>query len=124
VGGLLRQARPVQPSAGEHPERHVPAADAGWWSLSRLDSALVSTTDGTGVSWHRRDRGLALRALRESTALHQRLLREWPTLARRYRVALAELAGQDTWRRTLEASPQQGGTAAGTQAPARAGTPR
>ena len=49
VGGLVRQALPVQGSSAEHPERHIPAADAGWWSLSRLDSALVSTTDGTGV---------------------------------------------------------------------------
>ena len=58
----MRQALPVQASSAEHPERHIPAADAGWWSLSRLDSALVSTTDGTGVSWHRRDRGWALRS--------------------------------------------------------------
>ena len=57
--------------------------------------------------WHRRDRGWALRALRESTALHQRLLREWPSLARRYRAALADLAGQDAWRKTLEATPPQ-----------------
>ena len=45
--------RAVQPAA-----RAGRSADAGWWSLGRLDSALVSTTDGTGVSWHRRDRAV------------------------------------------------------------------
>ena len=124
VGGLVRQALPVQGSSAEHPERHIPAVDAGWWSLSRLDSALVSTTDGTGVSWHRRDRGWALRALRESTALHQRLLREWPSLARRYRAALADLAGQDAWRNTLEATRPQEFPQAGAPSSSSARTSR
>jgi galactofuranosylgalactofuranosylrhamnosyl-N-acetylglucosaminyl-diphospho-decaprenol beta-1,5/1,6-galactofuranosyltransferase len=101
AGALLRQLRPVGDGSAAHPERHVPAADAGWWSLARLDSALVSTTDGTGVSWHRRDRSVALHGLREQALLHQRLLREWPVLARRYRAALAQVAGEDAWRQTL-----------------------
>jgi galactofuranosylgalactofuranosylrhamnosyl-N-acetylglucosaminyl-diphospho-decaprenol beta-1,5/1,6-galactofuranosyltransferase len=101
AAGLLRQVTPVGRDAA-HPQRHVPAADAGWWTLSRLDSALVSTTDGTGVSWHRRDRSLALHLLRDSIAVHQRLLREWPVLARRYRAALGDLTGQESWRKTLD----------------------
>lgn len=100
--GLLRQLTPVGPEASAHPQRHVAAADAGWWTLSRLESALVSTTDGTGVSWHRRDRSLALALLRDSVAVHQRLLREWPVLARRYRSALGDLVGQESWRKTLD----------------------
>jgi len=101
AAGLLRQVAPVAGDAA-YPERHVPAAEAGWWTLSRLDSALVSTTDGTGVSWHRRDRSLALGLLRDSIAVHQRLLREWPALARRYRAALGGLVGQESWRKTLD----------------------
>lgn len=99
--GLLRQVVPVRGDV-VHPEHHVPAADAGWWTLARLDSALVSTTDGTGVSWHRRDRSLALRLLRDSVAVHQRLLREWPVLASRYGAALDDLVGQESWRKTLD----------------------
>ncbi|MGZ4635399.1 glycosyltransferase [Oryzihumus sp.] len=108
AAGLARQLKPVPAAAQDHPERVVPAVDAGWWTLSRLDSALVSTTDGTGVSWHRRDRAATRTAVREALATHQRLLREWPALARRYQAALAELAGEDAWRKTLEGP---GGTA-------------
>jgi galactofuranosylgalactofuranosylrhamnosyl-N-acetylglucosaminyl-diphospho-decaprenol beta-1,5/1,6-galactofuranosyltransferase len=101
AAGLLRLLAPVTGDAAR-PQRHVAAADAGWWSLSRLDSALVSTTDGTGVSWHRRDRALALRLMRDSIAVHQRLLREWPALAQRYRAGLDDLVGQESWRKTLD----------------------
>jgi galactofuranosylgalactofuranosylrhamnosyl-N-acetylglucosaminyl-diphospho-decaprenol beta-1,5/1,6-galactofuranosyltransferase len=107
--GLARQVLPVPTAAREHPEREVAAADAGWWTLSRLDSALVSTTDGTGLSWHRRDRRLSLSAAADAVRVHQRLLREWPSLARRYRAALPELVGQDAWRKTLDLPLPDGG---------------
>ncbi|WP_406831266.1 glycosyltransferase [Pedococcus sp. KACC 23699] len=100
--GMARQLTPVSESSRRRPEREVPAVDAGWWTLSRLDSALVSTTDGTGVSWHRRDRAQVLAATRRATAVHQRLLREWPRLAAEYRAALPELVGVDAWRKTLD----------------------
>jgi galactofuranosylgalactofuranosylrhamnosyl-N-acetylglucosaminyl-diphospho-decaprenol beta-1,5/1,6-galactofuranosyltransferase len=100
--GVLRHLAPVPATASQQPERHVAAADAEWWTLSHLDSALVSTTDGSGVSWHRRDRASALKLMRDSIALHQRLLREWPVLAQRYRLGLDVLAGESSWRKTLD----------------------
>jgi galactofuranosylgalactofuranosylrhamnosyl-N-acetylglucosaminyl-diphospho-decaprenol beta-1,5/1,6-galactofuranosyltransferase len=100
--GLARQLTPVPAGSRDRPEREVPAADAGWWSLSRLDSALVSTTDGTGVSWHRRDRARSLAAARRAAQVHQQLLREWPRLAAEYRATLPDLVGVDAWRKTLD----------------------
>ena len=100
--GLARQLRPVTTSASTAPEREVAAVDAGWWTLSRLDSALVSTTDGTGASWHRRDRAAALDATRRAVAVHEQLLREWPRLAQQYRAALPDLVGVDAWRKALD----------------------
>ena len=100
--GLARQLTPVPAASADRPEREVPAADAGWWSLSRLDSALVSTTDGTGVSWHRRDRTRSLAAARRAAQVHQQLLREWPRLSAEYRAALPDLVGVDAWRKTLD----------------------
>ena len=99
--GILHQLGPVAESAPDHPERHVPAVDAGWWSLSRFDSVLVSTTDGAGVSWLRRDRRTVLAAMREAVAVHQELLSAWPVLAARYREWLPRLVGEEPWRRTL-----------------------
>ena len=100
--GLARQVVPVRAGAQDHPEREVQAPDAGWWTLSRLDSALVSTTDGTGMSWHRRDRREARLATLAAVQAHHRLVREWPSLAARYRAALPELVGVDAWRKTLD----------------------
>ncbi|MDQ5841396.1 MAG: glycosyltransferase, partial [Chloroflexota bacterium] len=102
--GLLHQLLPVRAGAKEHPERVVTAADGGWWQLGRQDSVLVSTTDGTGQSWHQRDRRAAGRALRDAVEVHQRLLREWPALAQRYRSQMAEMVSQDSWRKTLQAA--------------------
>jgi len=100
--GVLHQVLPVRAGANEHPERVVASADGGWWNLARLDSALVSTTDGTGQSWHRRDRGAAGRATRDAIKVHRQLLRQWPALARRYRDQMDEMVGQDSWRKTLQ----------------------
>jgi galactofuranosylgalactofuranosylrhamnosyl-N-acetylglucosaminyl-diphospho-decaprenol beta-1,5/1,6-galactofuranosyltransferase len=99
--GLLHQVFPVRADTSNHPERVVAAADGGWWNLARLDSALVSTTDGTGQSWHQRDRLAAGRAMRDAFRVHHRLLREWPALARQYRGQLDELVNQDSWRKTV-----------------------
>jgi galactofuranosylgalactofuranosylrhamnosyl-N-acetylglucosaminyl-diphospho-decaprenol beta-1,5/1,6-galactofuranosyltransferase len=100
--GVARQLLPVPEAARLAPDREVPSADAGWWTLSGLDSALVSTTDGTGVSWHHRDRRHVMGAARRATLVHQRLLREWPRLAAEYRTALPDLVGVDAWRKTLD----------------------
>jgi galactofuranosylgalactofuranosylrhamnosyl-N-acetylglucosaminyl-diphospho-decaprenol beta-1,5/1,6-galactofuranosyltransferase len=100
--GVLHQVAPVATGSSENPERVVAAADGGWWNLARLDSVLVSTTDGTGQSWHRRDRRAAGRAMRDAIKVHRQLLRQWPTLARRYRDQMDEMVGQDSWRKTLQ----------------------
>lgn len=99
--GLVHQARPVPPRAVEAPEHELAAADAKWWSLARMDSALVATADGSGLAWLRRSRGEAARATAEAVAVHRELLQRWPELASRYRGALPELTGEDAWRRTL-----------------------
>jgi galactofuranosylgalactofuranosylrhamnosyl-N-acetylglucosaminyl-diphospho-decaprenol beta-1,5/1,6-galactofuranosyltransferase len=75
--------------------------DAQWWRLASLDSAVVSTTDGTATAWYRRDRARFAALMRRSLALHERLLVEWPALAERYRAAADELVAPATWARTF-----------------------
>ncbi len=101
VAGLVHQVTPVAPGSHDAPEQEVAAADAGWWSLARLDSALVATADGGGLAWLRRSRGEAGRGMAEAVDVHREVLARWPELAARYRAALPELAGEEAWRRTL-----------------------
>jgi len=101
AAGVVRQLMPVRPDVADHPQAQVPAMDARWWRLSRLDSAVVSTADGTSASWYRRDRDHFAALSRQSLALHQRLLAEWPELSRRYQAAAEELVAPETWAATF-----------------------
>jgi galactofuranosylgalactofuranosylrhamnosyl-N-acetylglucosaminyl-diphospho-decaprenol beta-1,5/1,6-galactofuranosyltransferase len=63
--------------------------------------------DGTSASWHKRDRAEFQDLLRRTVEVHQRLYREWPTLARRYRQALPDIVSTDQWAKTFENSVSQ-----------------
>ncbi|MGH3329321.1 MAG: glycosyltransferase [Streptomycetales bacterium] len=102
--GFTRQALPVRDLARRHPQRAVPHQDVHWSLLSKVDSAVVSTADGTGASWYKRDPERFRSLLHRSITVHARLLREWPRLRERYRAALPELTSPDRWRKTFETS--------------------
>jgi galactofuranosylgalactofuranosylrhamnosyl-N-acetylglucosaminyl-diphospho-decaprenol beta-1,5/1,6-galactofuranosyltransferase len=102
--GALRQLRPVPTPTDTVPEAVVPAMDARWWRLSHLDSAVVSTADGTGASWYRRQPQQFRTMLVRSLRLHQELLHTWPELARDYRAALPEIVSPQQWSRTFQAA--------------------
>ncbi|MFB4301443.1 glycosyltransferase [Actinomadura sp. NTSP31] len=106
--GTVRQLRPVDPGAQGNPQVVVPHIDRHWGLLSQVDSALVSSADGTKVAWYQRDPERFRRIMRRASMLHARLSREWPELAGRYRVAMDELASPEAWRRTFEAAEQDG----------------
>jgi galactofuranosylgalactofuranosylrhamnosyl-N-acetylglucosaminyl-diphospho-decaprenol beta-1,5/1,6-galactofuranosyltransferase len=99
--GAVRQALPVPDEARDHPEVVVPAMDSYWWRLSGLNSAVVSTRDGAGAAWYRRDQRLAADVLRRSIAAHNEMLRQWPELAERYRGAAPGFTGEQEWASTL-----------------------
>jgi galactofuranosylgalactofuranosylrhamnosyl-N-acetylglucosaminyl-diphospho-decaprenol beta-1,5/1,6-galactofuranosyltransferase len=58
----------------------------------------VSTADGRGVTFRKRDQKVFLSMLRRSLASHRRLAREFPAMRRRYRDAMPELTGRSAWR--------------------------
>jgi galactofuranosylgalactofuranosylrhamnosyl-N-acetylglucosaminyl-diphospho-decaprenol beta-1,5/1,6-galactofuranosyltransferase len=99
-----RQLLPVRSMARERPEANVPHVDLKWWLLAQLDSALVSSADGSSAAWYKRDPGLFRDLLARSVSLHSRLLREWPNLVEQYKSALPELASPDTWKSTFDES--------------------
>lgn len=102
--GTVKQLRPVDPAARGNPQLVVPHIDRHWSLLSQVDSALVSSADGTKVAWYQRDPERFKKLLARTSLLHARLGREWPELSRRYRAAMAEIASPEAWRATFEAA--------------------
>jgi galactofuranosylgalactofuranosylrhamnosyl-N-acetylglucosaminyl-diphospho-decaprenol beta-1,5/1,6-galactofuranosyltransferase len=100
----VRQALPPRELSTTHPEARLPAMDAKWWMIAQFDSVVVSTSDGTMASWYHRHTSEFQSLLRRTSAAHERLLREWPKLARRYRAALPELTSPDVWEKTFTSS--------------------
>jgi galactofuranosylgalactofuranosylrhamnosyl-N-acetylglucosaminyl-diphospho-decaprenol beta-1,5/1,6-galactofuranosyltransferase len=102
--GAVRQVVPPRGFAQRYPEANVPHLDLKWWKLMQLDSALVSSADGTVASWYKRHPDQFRDQLQRSAAIHLRLLKEWPTLAARYKAALPDLVSPETWQDTFESS--------------------
>jgi galactofuranosylgalactofuranosylrhamnosyl-N-acetylglucosaminyl-diphospho-decaprenol beta-1,5/1,6-galactofuranosyltransferase len=103
VSTAWRQAvRKPKSSAAQAPQAYIAKMDANWWRLAQVDSAVVSNADGSGASWHRRDRDTFRALMRRSARLHRRLLREWPRLSAEYRSAMPEFTSAQTWKRTFE----------------------
>jgi galactofuranosylgalactofuranosylrhamnosyl-N-acetylglucosaminyl-diphospho-decaprenol beta-1,5/1,6-galactofuranosyltransferase len=94
--------RKPKSSAAQAPQAYIAKMDANWWRLAQVDSAVVSNADGSGASWHRRDRDTFRALMRRSARLHRRLLREWPRLSAEYRSAMPEFTSAQTWKRTFE----------------------
>ncbi|MCC9173123.1 glycosyltransferase [Arthrobacter sp. zg-Y179] len=103
VTGAARQIMPVRDKALEHPEAVVPAMDARWWRLSQLDSALVSSADGTGASWYKRDNEKFRAMIARSLKLHKELLQKWDRLSVEYRNELPEYTSPAAWSETFAA---------------------
>jgi galactofuranosylgalactofuranosylrhamnosyl-N-acetylglucosaminyl-diphospho-decaprenol beta-1,5/1,6-galactofuranosyltransferase len=105
--GALKQVIPPSELSKKYPQTNVAHLDLKWWKLMQFDSALVSSADGTSVSWYKRDPKLAKDLMQRSVALHARLAKEWPRLAEEYRNALPDLVAPKTWHATFEASTEK-----------------
>ncbi|MGE3285744.1 MAG: glycosyltransferase, partial [Pseudonocardia sp.] len=100
--GALHHLRRPDPAHRDVPQRNVPARQAQWWVLAGLDSATVSTPDGRGVTFRRRDPAEFRGGLRRVAALSRDVARAWPDLRRRYRAALPELTSAEAWARAFD----------------------
>ncbi|MET3962995.1 galactofuranosylgalactofuranosylrhamnosyl-N-acetylglucosaminyl-diphospho-decaprenol beta-1,5/1,6-galactofuranosyltransferase [Marmoricola sp. OAE513] len=99
--GAVRQFRPAKPLSREFPQANLPAMDARWYHLAKLDSAIVSMPDGTSAAFYRRQPEQFRDLLRRTVEIHQRLHREWPRLAQEYRGALGEITSPEVWEKTF-----------------------
>ncbi|NMI01550.1 glycosyltransferase [Pseudonocardia acidicola] len=100
--GVLRNLKTPDSTHQAVPQRNVPSRNAQWFVLAQLDSATVSTPDGRGVTFRRRDPELFRSMVKQSVALHREIARAWPELRRRYRQAQPTLTGRDGWKQIFE----------------------
>jgi galactofuranosylgalactofuranosylrhamnosyl-N-acetylglucosaminyl-diphospho-decaprenol beta-1,5/1,6-galactofuranosyltransferase len=104
VTGMAKQLRSVRPEALEVPEERISTTAAKWWRLSHLDSAVVTSADGSGASMYVRDPKKFRSYLLRSVSLHRQLRRQWPSLSRRYRQAMPAFTSVEEWQATFEAN--------------------
>lgn len=83
------------------PEVELAKRDATWFRVPHFDSALVSTADGSGKNWFRRDRETFRHLLRESIDLHRQLRKNWSQLKKQYEAALPQITSPEAWHRTF-----------------------
>jgi len=102
--GMAKQLRPVRPEALEVPEERISTSAAKWWRLSHLDSAVVTSADGTGASMYVRDPKKFRAYLRRSVRLHRQLRTQWGPLSRQYRQAMPSFTSVEVWGTTFGAN--------------------
>nr|WP_308214115.1 glycosyltransferase [Williamsia deligens] len=93
--------RPADPHHHEVPQANFPPIEARWFSLGRVDGVTVTTADGRGVVYRKRDRDTMLSLLRESLAVHKQVNERFPEMRRRYRDAAPQLTSKESWARVF-----------------------
>ena len=87
----------------EAPQLNLTPEEARWFTLSRVDSATVSTAGGTGVAFRKRDKQLADDLVAEQKELRAQIKERWPELKRTYRDAREELTSHENWGKVFDA---------------------
>ncbi|OFT58801.1 glycosyltransferase [Corynebacterium sp. HMSC05E07] len=91
------------PAHHEAPQLNLTPEEARWFTLSRVDSATVSTAGGTGVAFRKRDRELAKELVSSTRELLKEIEENFDDLRAEYRAALPELTSRESWRKVFDA---------------------
>lgn len=81
----------------EVPQANLSPIEARWFSLSRLDGATVTTADGRGVVYRKRDLEQAKELLKESRRLQREVAENFDRLRSEYRAAHTRLTSREAW---------------------------
>lgn len=94
--------RNVDPDKAMRPDAAISARDAAWtWlAFDHVNSALVTTADGNGVAWLKRDNKRFRHGMLEGYRLTRRILRNWRHLSAQYRAY--GISSMETWARIFE----------------------
>ncbi len=84
------------------PQANFAPIEARWFSLSRVDGATVTTADGRGVVYRKRDRDQAKELGKEALRLQKQVGERFEELRTRYRNAHPELVSLEAWGRVFD----------------------
>ncbi|MFD4467786.1 glycosyltransferase [Rhodococcus sp. NPDC058505] len=99
--GLVHNAKPAHEEHHERPQLNVPTLDARWFLLSQVDGVTVTTADGRGVVYRKRDPRQAWGLLTEAMRLRRELARRFPELKDEYAAAVPSLTSKERWERVF-----------------------
>jgi len=100
---LAHQLRPADLQARQRRQLNLARQDVQWSVLSEMNGVTVSTADGHGVTYRKRDLKAFRSLIARSIALHRELAQEFPRLRKRYRAAAEELTSRSAWKQVFDA---------------------
>ncbi|WP_280331783.1 glycosyltransferase [Nocardia wallacei] len=95
--GVLHNLRPAKSEHHDRPQLNVPTLDARWFLLSQVDGVTVTTADGRGVVYRKRDPRQAWGLFKEAIRLRRELAGRFPALREQYRAAHPRLTSTAAW---------------------------
>ena len=99
--GVLHNFKAARPEHHSTPQLNVPTLDARWFLLSQVDGVTVTTADGRGVVYRKRDPRQALALFKEALRLRKELTERYPEMRRRYREAHPQLTSTAAWEKAF-----------------------
>lgn len=100
--GVINNAKAADARHHNVPQVNLPPIEARWFSLSRLDGATVTTADGRGVVFRKRDRGQMIALAKDSARLQKEVAARFDEMRTRYRAAHPELTSKEAWAKIFE----------------------
>ena len=88
------------PGSDVRPDTHLPRT-APWWTVPSMDSVVITNAEGSGVTWHIRDRAMFRSLLASSVAQNLKFRRRWTALSETYRASQHDLTSMASWTTTL-----------------------
>lgn len=95
--GLIHSLQKEDRRHHEVPQANLAPINARWFSLSRMDGATVTTADGRGVVYRKRDRDKAKELLQESRRLQKEVAERFAEMQSTYRAAHKHLTSREAW---------------------------
>ncbi|MEV6068424.1 glycosyltransferase [Nocardia sp. NPDC052001] len=99
--GVLHNFRKANTAHHETPQLNVPTLDARWFLLSQVDGVTVTTADGRGVVYRKRDPRKAAELFKEAMRLRKELAERFPEVREQYRAAHSHLTSKSAWENTF-----------------------